>query len=126
MYNQLSSLQAFKVAVCFLEHFYYKTSSDDLGSLLGDMQLLEDGSGTWDSAAWHDWIDALEGKLSVTSYEAFVVTFNFLNAYHTRTSSSSVDIQSLLDEMETYKIKKTINATIWQIWMSCTTNVMNQ
>jgi len=50
--TKMSALQAFKAMVCFLDDYYNETLSDDLGSLLGDMQLLEDDNGTWDPAAW--------------------------------------------------------------------------
>ena len=54
----LTSLQAFNAMRNFLEGYYERTSSDDVGSLLGDLQLLEDG-GTADPAAWGDWVDAV-------------------------------------------------------------------
>lgn len=58
----LKSLQAFNVMRNFLEGYYERTSSDDVGSLLGDLQILQDGS-TTDSAAWDDWMDAINKVL---------------------------------------------------------------
>ena len=49
---------AYKAMIKFLEKYYERTNSDDIGSLLGDLQLLSDGS-TSDPAAWNDWIDAI-------------------------------------------------------------------
>ena len=43
----------------FLEKIYNQTSSDDIGSLLGDMILLEDNS-TMDAAIWNDWIESVK------------------------------------------------------------------
>jgi hypothetical protein len=54
----LTELEAFKVMVHFLESYYKRTASDDIGSLLGDLQLLQDG-GSADPAAWEDWILAV-------------------------------------------------------------------
>lgn len=54
----LTELEAFKAMVYFLEKYYQRTASDDIGSLLGDLQLLQDG-GTADPAAWEDWILAI-------------------------------------------------------------------
>ena len=49
--------------VLFLEEFYNRTQSDDVGGLLGDLILLEDGS-TADPAAWYDWVECVKKVLS--------------------------------------------------------------
>lgn len=36
-----------------------RTSSDDVGGILSDLQMFLDG-GTFDPAAWEDWIDTVE------------------------------------------------------------------
>ena len=53
--DKLTEQQAFEAMVLFLEGFYKRTKSDDVGGLLGDLILLEDGS-TADPAAWDDWM----------------------------------------------------------------------
>lgn len=58
MNDELTYLEAFKVMNCFLEKYYKQTSSEDIGSLLGEMQILEDGK-TADPAAWEDWINCI-------------------------------------------------------------------
>jgi len=55
MKESLTYLEAFKAMSCFLEKYYDQTSSDDIGSLLGEIQLVENGS-TADPAAWEDWM----------------------------------------------------------------------
>ena len=45
--------------VKFLEGFFIRTGSDDVGALLGDLQFLADGH-TADPAAWNDWLDCIE------------------------------------------------------------------
>jgi hypothetical protein len=57
--NKLTELQAFNAMFKFLEGYYERTKSDDIGSLLGDLQLFPDG-GTFDPAAWDDWIESVE------------------------------------------------------------------
>ena len=47
----------------FLEEFYNRTQSDDVGGLLGDLILLKDGS-TADPAAWYDWVECVEKVLN--------------------------------------------------------------
>lgn len=62
MDKKLTQLQAFQAMVKFLEGFYERTSSDDVAVLLGGMQMFPDG-GTFDPAAWEDWIDAVNEVL---------------------------------------------------------------
>jgi hypothetical protein len=58
MESKLTIMQAFKSMQCFLLKYYERTGSDDIGSLLGDMQLLKDLS-TADPAVWNDWIKCI-------------------------------------------------------------------
>lgn len=62
MDTKLTAVQAFNVMRKFLEMYYERTSSDDVGSLLGDLQTFPDGS-TADPAAWQDWLDAMHDIL---------------------------------------------------------------
>ena len=39
----MNSEQAFRAMVLFLERYFEQTQSDDVGALLGDLQLLDDG-----------------------------------------------------------------------------------
>ena len=43
----------------FLEDYYERTQSDDVGALLGDLQCMEDGVPA-DPAAWQDWLDCVK------------------------------------------------------------------
>ena len=56
---QLTVEEAYRSMVVFLEMHYARTNSDDIGSLLGDLILLEDGS-TADPAMWKDWLDSIQ------------------------------------------------------------------
>ena len=60
---ELTTKQAFEAMVLFLEEFYNRTQSDDVGALLGQLRLFEDGS-TADPAAWYDWVECVEKVLS--------------------------------------------------------------
>ncbi len=62
MDTKLTTLQAFNAMRKFLEMYYERTSSQDIGSLLGDLHLLQDGS-IADPAAWQDWLNAMHGVL---------------------------------------------------------------
>lgn len=60
--EKLTELQAFEAMKKFLEGYWERTNSDDVGGLLGELQFSSDG-GTFDPAAWHDWMDAVEAVL---------------------------------------------------------------
>ena len=59
MKRSLTDLEAYKAMFCFLEKYYNQTGSDDVGSLLGSMQILEDKS-TADPAMCDDSKDCIE------------------------------------------------------------------
>lgn len=64
----LTIRQAYDAMFCFLENWYQLTKSDDLGALLGGMDLLwlDPATGerwTGDPAAWDDWMTCVQGIL---------------------------------------------------------------
>ncbi|HJZ23970.1 MAG TPA: hypothetical protein VJ201_05925 [Candidatus Babeliales bacterium] len=126
MINKMTLLQAFKAMICFLDVHYHETLSDNLGALLGDIQLFEDDSGTWDPAAWNDWMTALEKKESVALIEGFKGMFHFLNAYYIRTSSSARDIKELLNAMTFDKNEKVVCSSLWDRWVECVGKILNE
>ena len=63
MNEKLTTHDAYLAMYYFLERHYERTASDDLGSLLGSMSLLEDGSPA-DPAFEKDWGEAVEKAFS--------------------------------------------------------------
>lgn len=59
----LNEKTAFNAMVLFLEAYYERTNSGDVGGLLGDLRMLDDGQ-TADPAAWSDWMECAEKALS--------------------------------------------------------------
>ena len=55
----MTEYEVFMAMQYFLEQFYERTGSDDVGALLGDMLFLESGK-TMDPAAWEDWLIAVK------------------------------------------------------------------
>lgn len=50
----LANKEGYLAMMSFLEKYYERTASDDIGALLGDLQLDEDGS-PFDPAVIEDW-----------------------------------------------------------------------
>lgn len=63
MSKKLTELQAYNAMFHFLKAYYERTNSDDVGSLLGDLQMMSDNR-TADPAAWSDWIKSVEATLA--------------------------------------------------------------
>ena len=60
----LSIRQAFEVMALFLEEHYQRTHSDDVGALLGDLDMHLWGNGTTgDPAVWGDWMACVQKLL---------------------------------------------------------------
>ncbi|MFP6560604.1 hypothetical protein WJ542_20215 [Paraburkholderia sp. B3] len=57
--ENLSLQEAYLAMFEFIVELYQRTQSDELGSLLGDLSLLPDGT-TADPAAWRDWLRCVE------------------------------------------------------------------
>ena len=57
--NTVSDKEAFLAMFAFLDDYYQRTGSDDVGGLLGSLSLLPDG-GTADPATWQDWLKAVQ------------------------------------------------------------------
>ena len=65
MNELITKIQAFNAMCKFLEMYYERTLSDDVGSLLGDLNMATEGE-TADPAAWDDWNQALKDILQET------------------------------------------------------------
>lgn len=64
MENKLTDLQAFYAMRFFLEKYYEETHSDDVGSLLSELQFFEKERETADPAAWGEWMECINKVLS--------------------------------------------------------------
>jgi len=59
---KLTKEEAYLAMFAFLEDYYSRGKSDEIGGMLGSMSLLQDG-GTADPAIEQDWNNALERVL---------------------------------------------------------------
>lgn len=55
----MTKQEAYIAMIYFLEQYYERTGSDDVGGLLGDMILIGNEE-TMDPALWNDWLDAVK------------------------------------------------------------------
>lgn len=62
--ERLSVEQAFEAMFLFLKDYFERTRSDDIGSLLGDLQIMEDGE-PMDPAVWNEWLDCVQKAIEV-------------------------------------------------------------
>lgn len=113
---KLTPLQAFNTMKIFLENYYKKTNSDDVGALLGAMQFFPDG-GTYDPAIWNDWIDYIGTSQSVTPLEAYIAMLKFLEFY--LGNSDSHGLQAFISELQLSNENKINNSTVWNDWLLC-------
>lgn len=58
MSDDLSIAAAYRAMLQFLEDYYDRTGSDEIGGLLGGLQLDDDGH-PMDPAVWADWLSAV-------------------------------------------------------------------
>ena len=71
----LTEKQAFQTMVLFLEEFYQRTNSDEIGGLLSDLLMSEEGI-TADPAAWEDWQNCIQKIIKSKSDNIGVSTTN--------------------------------------------------
>jgi hypothetical protein len=67
----LTDKEAFLAMYSFLEAYYERGKSDDIGALLSGLSLLTDG-GTADPGFWKDWLEAI-GKAKHGSVDARLI-----------------------------------------------------
>jgi hypothetical protein len=67
---QLTERQAFAAMVLFLEQFYQRTESDEVGGLLSDLNFSADEAQTADPAAWQAWLDCIQQAVSTETIHA--------------------------------------------------------
>lgn len=56
---QLTEEEAYQAMFKFLKDYYFLAKTDDVGALLGSMQIIEDGK-PLDMAMWQDWLKCVE------------------------------------------------------------------
>lgn len=63
MSKTLSQNEAYLAMFSFLEDYYARTKSDEIGSMLSGMCLMSDGK-TMDPAYWEEWQEAVQRAIA--------------------------------------------------------------
>jgi hypothetical protein len=119
---------AYDAVFYFLDDFFMRTKSGDIGCLAGDMAFLEDGSSA-DSAATSDWEDSVQKiKPSITKPltidEAYVAMIDFLDGYRDRTNSD--ETANLLKAMRLTAHRTSHDPIMWHTWEASVHKVISQ
>jgi hypothetical protein len=130
-YNmRLTILEAYKSMIEFLDVYYQKTNSDDLGGFLGGIDLTKDNS-TMDPAAWCEWLECLHkiqgdnSAKNLTLKDAYKTVIEFLNIYYQETESE--DVGALLSSMALIEDERMTNdPEAWQNWIKSVEKVLSQ
>jgi hypothetical protein len=61
--DKLTDKQAFQAMILFLDDYYARKSSDEIGAILGGLQMIGDGMPA-DPAAWDDWLKCVRQVLT--------------------------------------------------------------
>lgn len=126
-------LQTYQATIAFLDTWYFRYYSNDLGSLLGDTRLFKDSDNwqdnpqTVDPIMWHNWklaVDETKNKSpytsdSLDSQEAFTALKQFLWLY--TNSIQSQELNLVYQELQTIKT----TSAIWNIWLLCLLKAQN-
>ena len=127
---KISHIEALKAMEMFLDKYYLRDKSDDLGLLLSDICLdTFIGGATADPAAWEDWEDAIVtattsiDKTFLTEFEAFKSMVNFLRAFSLRINSQ--DIKNLLKEVLIDNTDYKPHQEPWLFWQKCLNDMKN-
>jgi len=134
MTTAISILQAYCSVLDYLDKYYLKTYSDDIGDLAGDMHFIQDGR-TVDDAAWNDWLRAIHKvkpslivnqneNVSLTINEAYSAMIYFLENYAYLTNSA--ETRKLLDEIMALKDGKPVDQENWNEWMLSVKKILAQ
>lgn len=118
----LNQLQAFNAMTQFLDFYYKKNLSDDLGMLLSSMDFLEDNE-TADPATWEDWINIVGENQTLTTLQAFKAMIKYLTLYADLMNSQ--DLRNVLDNIELSDDKLLSNNT-WDSWISCVESALKE
>lgn len=126
----LTVMNGIRTMSCFLETYHKKTASHDIGGLLSDILIFNDGL-TGDPAALKRWYESIEKVAQrqinrdnsqtnlencITEIEALNAIEEFLKGYVERTSSE--DIAQIVDDIQLLRQDRIAHLPLWKVWHS--------
>lgn len=139
MSKKLTSFQVFNSMRIYLSIYHTKTNAEDIGMLLGGLQLFKDfddwqeNPETWDPPAWEDWMDGVDKTLNdlkikthfkKIAYDediAFLCMKNYLQLLYNQFSFE--DVGNLLKILN--NSQSTTSDPIWQQWLQAIDHSIN-
>ena len=121
--DTLAPLQAFQAMTCFLDMYYQCSHSDQIGALLGamNMNIFGDGNQTADPAIWVDWIECVNADDGLTIVEAFKAVAKFVSMRYSFEPEDAV--AALIDGMRIHKDGSVANPAFWEDWTRCVNEI---
>jgi hypothetical protein len=126
MKNTQTPLQAFQAMTDFFDMYYQHSRSDQIGALLGamDMNIFGNGNRTADPAIWEDWIECLGTNDAPTILEVFQAAKKFVEM---RYSLEPDDTVAVLTYGMQVRADATIeNPTLWEQWVNCVNDILKR
>jgi hypothetical protein len=126
MKNRLTALQAFQAMTDFFDMHYRYSHSDQIGALLGamDMNIFGNGHRTADPAIWEDWIECLNNNTALTVLEAFQAARQFVEMRYALEPDDTV--VALTHGMHVRADGTIENPAIWEDWMCSVNKVLER
>ena len=117
MENKLTRLQAYKVMYNFLDEYYFKTKSDDIGALLSGLSLLQDDEPV-ETVFWDIWARPICNKDPeelLTPLQALELAIHLLDDHDMRSAFDDTLITSNI-------LKQTLanpapSSSLWNDWL---------
>jgi hypothetical protein len=126
MEHKITIQQAFDAMTIFLDLYYEKTKSDQINSLLSDMDMRTwgDGNQTADPAIWEDWIECLNNNNEPTIFESFQAAKKFVEMRYSLEPDHAVI--SLIHGMYVDANGAVENPVFWEQWMKCVSDILKK
>jgi hypothetical protein len=124
MKNALTPLQAFQAMTDFFDICYQCSHSDQIGALLGamDMNIFGHGEGTADPAIWEDWIECVNADNELTTLKAFQAVQKFVAMRYSCEPDN--DVVALISGMQIYNDRSVANPAFWEDWIRCVNKIL--
>lgn len=103
---------------CFIENQWQKHNENELGAMLGDMNLRMDGM-TADPAMWPRWLECLQPfkQHDFSEEDGFFAMILFTEEYIS--TYYDPDIKDLLNLISACQQNKELNIQTWNTWIDC-------